>query len=208
MAIKVDKSKQRKVSVKSTEKKKSKKPTKSPKESNKESEDEIIKTYIDNLDKQLKEKDLYAFWTFPDRSGFKKFKFETRDDMQEFINQNINKYKNRIICKLSISTYKNFIGTGFTKYNIQIMLNMDFYNIDDKGVIKTKGAWGGRFVWEKDDLKITKFTWKFVEKLLIPGANDEISYISFTGYPIHGLLKDLKRLKIDMSDVLHPLAGL
>jgi hypothetical protein len=101
--------------------------------------DDIIRAYIDNLDKQLKEKDLYAFWTFTDRSGFKKIKISNISNMQEFINQNINKYKNRIICKISITTHNHRIGTIFEKLDAQVMLNMDFFNIDDKGVIKTKG---------------------------------------------------------------------
>jgi hypothetical protein len=48
----------------------------------------IIRPYLTKLEAQIKEKQLYKFWTFSDRSGFKKF-YATMKEIKQLVKSDI-----------------------------------------------------------------------------------------------------------------------
>lgn len=173
--------------------------------------EEIVLTYLDNLKQQIDKKDSWSFWTFPDRSGFKKLKYMDFKTMQNIIINDINNYKNRRVVSFKLITYhKDTEPTSLrVKYGTLFAVGLRVMNITEDGISKKpKDCWGCDFTWDVDDFKTTKFSFKLLERIMGPIAAKEKTCTSLTGYPITRLIHDLKKLKYDLSDVLNPLAGL
>lgn len=172
----------------------------------------IVMPYLDNLEEQINNKKAWSFWTFPDRSGFKKLKDMSPKEMQNIINEDPEKYKNRRLAYISMMTYhRDTDPTLFTvKLGILFAVGISIRCIDDKGVLSKKSGdcWGCDFRWTLDDFKTTKFSFKLIEKIMIPVAEKRKTCTSLTGTDITDIIKDLEKKKYDFSDVLKPLAGL
>jgi len=170
----------------------------------------IIFPYLDSLSEKLKEKDSFSFWTFPDRSGFKKIKYYDYQEMQKFLDKDPKKYADRNIVHLSIITYHRSKDTS--KYSFK---NMGTYlgasilvnPIDKKGKMKNVGSWGGKFIWNAEDFKTTKLSFKLLERIMEGVVKEHMSFASLTGTNITELLDDLKKSGYNLDDVLSPLAG-
>ena len=67
----------------------------------------IINKYLDGLDKQLTEKKSWKFWTFPDRSGFKKYKSISLKDMQKIVSKDVEYYKDRNVALINMRCSHN-----------------------------------------------------------------------------------------------------
>jgi hypothetical protein len=172
----------------------------------------IVMPYLDNLEDQINNKKAWSFWTFPDRSGFKKLKDMSVQDMQNIINEDPEKYKNRRIAYISMMTYhKNDKPTSLkSKIGTLFAVGISIRCIDDKGILSKKSGdcWGCDFRWTLDDFKTTKFSFKLLERIMIPVAEKRKTCTSLTGTDITDIIKDLEKKKYDFSDVLKPLAGL
>jgi hypothetical protein len=166
---------------------------------------EIISDHISKIIKSLKEKKIFSFWTFADRSGFKKIKNMSFKDMQKTMKSDVEKYKNRQICEIKIMTHSkpNEYGTWLV-VGIWAITTDNEANMEGKGV-KDNGC---GIKWTIDDFKVTKFSLKLVEAIMHVIADGKHSCSSMTGFHIEKILKDLKNKKIDLSDHLSPLAGL
>jgi hypothetical protein len=170
----------------------------------------IIFPYLDSLREKLKEKNLYNFWTFPDRSGFKKIKDYNRQKMQNFVDKDTKKYADRNIVEISIITFHR--SEDDSKYSFKNMgtflgIDISVKPIDKNGKIKSRDTWGGRFVWNAEDFKTTKISFKLLEKIMKIVVDDRMSFASITGTPVTRLLTDLKKNGYNLDDVLSPLAG-
>ena len=170
----------------------------------------IIFPYLDKLSESLKEKKSFTFWTFPDRSGFKKIKNYDYKEIQKFLDKDPGKYADRNIIHFSIITYhrsnddsKYSFKTMGTFLGVSILVNP----IDKNGKMKNVGSWGGKFIWKAKDFKITKLSFKLLERIMEIVVSDHMSFASLTGTNITDLLIDFKRSGYDLSDVLSPLAG-
>jgi hypothetical protein len=167
----------------------------------------LIVLNLVSLDKQLTEKNLWVFWVFPDRSGFKKIK-ETFDKMQKFIYQDVDKYKNRKICKFSIIDYYKDPKKFRDPSHYWLVVNMITYPIDDTGNLIGKHAnYSCTYAWKDNDFKTTKLTFKLLETIMHPIVEKKHKCASIFGIPIT-VIKHLEKKGINFSDALSPLAGL
>lgn len=175
-------------------------------------QEEIVMDYLDNLKEQIDKKDSWSFWTFPDRSGFKKLKNMDSKKMQKLIHEDLDKYKNRRVVSFGIADiHRNTSPTSQrNQFGTMLAVKLRVWTINDDGSFskRPRDNWGADFTWEVEDFKTTKFSFKLLERIMEPVAAKKITCVSLTGYPIAALIKDLKKLKYDLSDILNPLAGL
>lgn len=174
-------------------------------ENTKEQKEKIIVNYITKLRSTLKESHLQSFWTFVDRTGFKKIINIGQMDMQKVLHKNIKKYANRILCQIKINAYPKPDHHGtYLFINILVIYLDDEANMDSMKVDTNSCA----FIWSMEDFKITKFSFKLVERMMNIVARGKHSCPSFTGFHIEKVVNDMKKKDIDISDCLNPLAGI
>jgi hypothetical protein len=174
-------------------------------ENTKEQKEKIIVDYITKLEQTLKDSDLQSFWVFADRSGFKKIKGINQGKMQKILKTNVKKYANRELCQIKIiPSYKpDKYGTYLLVSILVLYLDGDA-NMQGREV-KTNSC---EFLWSMDDFKITKFSFKLIERMMHIVANYEHSCTSFMGFHIEKVINDMKKRKIDISECLTPLSGI
>ncbi len=175
-----------------------------------ERKEDIIFPYLDNLVDQISEKKSWTFWAFPDRTGFKRYKHLSPKEMQKMINEDIDKYKNRNIVYFQMCPYHRAKKDSFHRsLGTLFYVNIVCRTIDNDGNLtkNDKRAWGCTFVWQAEDFKTTKFSFKLLETIMYPiAAKKKICY-SLGGTSITTIIRDLEKKKFDFSDVLNPLAG-
>lgn len=166
---------------------------------------QIISDHIQKLHKSIKEKGIFSFWTFADRTGFKKIKGMSFNDMQKSMKSDTDRYRNRQLCEIKIQTHlkPDEYGTWLV-VSIWSITTDNMANMEGKAV-KNNGC---TFKFDESDFRVTKFSFKLLEAIVHVVADGRHSCSSFTGFHIKKVLKDLKRKKIDLSDYLTPLAGL
>jgi len=166
---------------------------------------EIISEHVDKIIKSLKEKKIFSFWTFADRSGFKKIKGMSFKDMQKTLKSDIEKYKNRQICEIKILPYAKP-----DKYGTWLSIGIWSITTDDEANMEGKAVKnnGCGIMWKEQDFRVTKFSLKLIEAITHIIADGKHSCSNMTGFHVEKVLKDLKGKKIDLSDHLTPLAGL
>lgn len=194
------------IRIKETKEKEKKKKAEQDAKEERARMESIIFPYLDRLDEQLQEKNSYRFWAFVDRLPFKKIKDVTKRDLENTFSQNPDKYKGRKIAKFSMITYHRNKGSDFKKWGIGIGASINIFIIG-KDVKFTKDAWACNFRWELKDFKITKFSFKLIEKMAKAIAESDLECTTLTGISISHILKELEKRGYDFSDVLNPLAG-
>lgn len=173
--------------------------------------EKIIFPYLDSLRDQLIEKNILSFWSFPDRSGFEKLKGLSHDDIKKLIKSDIDKYKNRNIAEFNIDFFHDDKADSYQKQaKIHIVVKILLVVITDKGKLDYKAGTELDFHWTGEDFKITKFSLKLLRRLLIAVDQRLLKGVSLmsTGMPLSYIIKDAKKIRLDLSDVLTPLAGL
>lgn len=166
--------------------------------------EQVVHDYMVKLAKTIKEKDLDAFWTFADRSGFKKIKNMTFNEMRDAMKEDIETYKNRQLVHIKINTHipSNQHGTHLF-VNILVIFTDNEANIKGRSV-RTNSC---TMIWNTDDFKFTKFSLKLVEEIIEPIAEQIHSCGSFTGFSIKYVVDSLKKKKVFLKHI-SPLAGL
>lgn len=166
---------------------------------------QIISEHIQKLHKSIKEKGIFSFWTFADRTGFKKIKGMSFNDMQKSLKADVDKYRNRQLCEIKIQTHlkPDEYGTWLV-VSIWSITTDDDANMRGK-MVKNNGC---GIMWKEKDFRNTKFSFKLLEAIMHVVADGRHSCSNMTGFHITKVLKDLKRKKIDLSEYLTPLAGL
>lgn len=169
----------------------------------------IITKYLDSLDEQLTEKRLFSFCAFPDRKGFKKILNDASfAEVKKFIKDSAEKYKNRYIAMFNICSKQD---SKFLVEDDWLNISILVFHIDDKGNMKNtteSECWGCKVRWATDDFRISKFSFQFLENLMrIVAAKQYIFGGTLSGFRLEKVLKDLKKKRIDIGDVLNPLAG-
>ena len=171
---------------------------------------ELITEYLDQLEERLIEKKQRGFWTFPDRTGFKKISAST-DKIEKMLNKDYNKYIGRQIAEYVIAFHQNKKPDSMHKSSgLWLSVTIRMYDIKDKG---------GKLVldldkecdiaWNTDDFKISKFSFKLVERFMKPLAEKKTSCVSILGKSLKFVLDRYKKdAKIDFSDVLQPLKNI
>ena len=171
--------------------------------------EKIVLPYLDKLEKQLEEKNLKIFWTFPDRAGFKKIKIPDFDRIQELVKLDIPKYANRKICLIQLSFLQNDPITDiYRKHGILLIVSLSVFHMDKNCMLNGKNKSAGcTFNWTLKDFKLTKPTFKLIESIMHIVTDGKYQSIGFSGIPISVVLNDLKKKKINLDDDLTPLAG-
>lgn len=166
---------------------------------------EIISDYMAKLDAKLEKDNNIIFWTFADRSGFKKIRDMSFDDMQKAMKDDVEKYKNRQVCQIKIYPH-----TKADDYGTWLYVGIWVITTDNKANLrgKTVKENGCGFMWKEEDFKVTKFSFKLVEAIMHPIAANKHSCSNMTGFHITKVINDLKKKGIDLSDYLNPLAGI
>lgn len=171
----------------------------------KEHNDKVVHDYIVNLTKKIEEKGLDAFWTFADRTGFKKIKNMTFNDMRDALKEDVELYKNRQLVEIKIISY-----IPPKKHGVHLLVNIWVIFTDDKANIKGFGVKGNScsMIWNTEDFKFTKFSLKLIEAIMHPIADWKYMCDSISGSHITDVIDELKEKKINLSDHISPLAGL
>jgi hypothetical protein len=170
--------------------------------------DDVIKQHLDKLDEKLG--DDITFWTFPDLKGFKRIPMKSLTQMQSYINKDVDKYKNRKVCEISIA-FKHR-SKDFVKRDARIWLTASVLvlGIDDKGSLYSKKNFNNMCAvrWEEDDFRVSKLSFKLLKEIMHLVADDKHQCVDIYGIPLTKVIADLQKKKIDLTDVLSPLAGI
>ncbi len=168
--------------------------------------------YMDSLHDQLEEKDLWSFWVFPDRSGFIKIKISTEEKFEKIISKEVNKYKNRWVVNIRLADLHNETDptSHRVREGIMLMLKINAHLLDENAKISCvrSGRQSCNIAWTVDDFKVTKISFKLIERLMYTMLKTGRTCPFFTGYPLRDLIEEFEKDGYDFSDVLNPLAGL
>jgi hypothetical protein len=95
------------------------------------------------------------------------------------------------------------------KDNSWLVVGMTVFHMDDKCDLNGKNdSWSCDYMWRDQEFKLTRFSFKLLEKIMQPVAAGKYRATSIYGFPLTKIIKDLEKKGIDFSDVLNPLAGL
>lgn len=172
---------------------------------------DVVNDYIINLQKQLKEKNSFTFWAFPDIKEFKRITGKSMREIQSLLKKNPDKYINRNIAKISICPCP-YVMKPFsnTKYGIYLYVDVTIFKISKEATIANERgiSRSSNISWEEDDFKITKLTFKFLQKIMELVNEKKITgYAALSGVKLSKVMDSLANKKINISDVLTPLAG-
>ncbi len=180
------------------------------------SEDKVTKImeYMDKVDAFLKEKRLYNFWFFPDEKGFKnRIPGLGPKEIKQMVKKDLDKYKGRTVVNVRIvPNYKDPDSLPMkaeTPHGEKIPIYMHgqimVFKILDDGNLKSTTKSGIEFGWRKEDFEVTKFSLKLLERLVRIAAS-KLYYCTLTfGCPMSYIVKELRKKKIEIDDVLAPL---
>lgn len=170
--------------------------------------DDVIKAHLDELDEKLGED--IRFWVFVDTKGFKKIRMKTIDQMQEYINKDVDKYKNRKVAEISIAFRHREADYIKRKARMWLTVNIIVFGIDSKGNLQGKNNFNKSCAirWEEEDFRISKLSFKLLERIMHLVAEDKHSCPDLYGISLHKIVDELKEKSIDISDVLSPLKGI
>ena len=185
---------------------------KAEEEAKKETErtDKIIYKYLTKLDQKFKETDTTHFWVWADRSDFKKI-IKNKTEMQVTISKNPEKYIGKHIANFSIQLEHKSKGKErlFGDPDRWMSILLELYTIDKNGKISGSNDpfWACHWVWLTDDFKITKFSFKLLERIMRIVNTKKVQWPSLGGFSLHHVIKDIREKKFKIDDVLQPLAG-
>lgn len=171
--------------------------------------DDVIKQHLDKLDEKLG--DDIRFWTFPDLKGFKRIPMRTIKEMQEYIKKDVDKYRNRKVCEISIAFRHRSDRDSFCRqHGIWLTASILVMGIDENGNLQGKKNFNNMCAirWEEEDFRVSKLSFKLLNKIMHLVADDKHKCVDIYGIPLHKIVADLKKKNIDLSDVLSPLAGI
>jgi len=175
----------------------------------------IIYKYMVKLKKELEEKNMTHFWVFLDEPGFKRIvsPFKT---MKDYIKKNADKFKNKRIAYFAslLRTDEHGEKMLFGPADIWIGISLNIYHIDNDGNIMGKNnSCGCVFNWLTDDFKITKFSFKLLERIMYIVNTKLVTCPSLGGYALSSVINmirnqyQLKKRNIGVDDLLVPLKG-
>jgi len=170
----------------------------------------IIVPYLNKLQEQIEEKDLYDFWIFPENKSFKKIP-KTFEEMEEILAKKPEVYGKRKIVYITLHFHQNEKDDSLhRKTGNWFGIIINGYNIDKNGkLIIGRKKFGGHISWKTDDFAITKFSFKLIERIVkLVAEGDIIHFPTIFGTSLTQVVEMLKRDKIDISDTFQPLAGI
>jgi hypothetical protein len=98
-------------------------------------------------------------------------------------------------------------GSMFESTGVRLAVGITVFPIDKTGTFVINKSYSCDLSWDDMDFKVTKFSFKLLEKFIEPIVKYRMSYPSIIGTPIRYIIKEIESKKVDLSDVLKPLAG-
>lgn len=155
-----------------------------------------MEEYVKELEKKIKDKNLYTFWVFCDRVDFKPIKDTTKSEIKKYVKKKVQYYANKKIAWISLYTNLDaFENENELVFSIKIFI----YEINEDGLIEQERGdnWGLMINYYIKDLEEKKFKLKDVEKLMRWGAEKIIRTDTLNGIKYTNLLKRLKEKGLD-----------
>jgi hypothetical protein len=175
----------------------------------KKKNEDIIRIYLDKLQKQLRDKKLTVFHTFPDKPGFKKY---TGGEafVENFVAKDPAKYANQKIAVFNILFHQNKEDSINRSVGNWLTVAMNVFCPNEKGKMRHREyiVHSANYVWRIQDFKITRFTFKLIEAIMHPVVNKKADYTSFSGLFLSFVISDLEKRGFKMKEFLNPLAGI
>jgi hypothetical protein len=175
----------------------------------KKKNEDIIRIYLDKLQKQLRDKKLTVFHTFPDKPGFKKYT-GGEATVEKLIAKNPTKYANKKIVIFNIMFHQNEKEDSFKRSaGSWLSVGMNVFCPNEKGKLRHREyiVHSANYVWRIQDFKVTRFTFKLIEAIMYPVVNKKADYSSL-GVFLSFVISDLERRGFKMKEFLNPLAGI
>jgi hypothetical protein len=178
----------------------------------KEMSDKVIIDYLDKLEAHLEEKKSVHWWTQVDKSGFKRF-VSKDEKIIKMVNKEPEKYIDKQFAEYIVFFHQNEKPDSIHRSSgVWMHVTIRIYNIkkDTKKENKLTIAISNDYsmTWKSEDFKITKFSFKLMEKFLRPLAEKKFSRNTIFGTPINSTIKTVEKYaNVDFSDCLNPLAG-
>jgi hypothetical protein len=171
----------------------------------------IITTYLDKLEKQMRDKKLSSFYVLVDNVGFKKYNVGS-STIQKIVDENPKKYIGKKIALFGIFYYQHNKIDSFESFkDVWLKVTLKIFCPNGNGKINNDDykAHGVNFYWRTEDFKKTRFTFKFLE-MIMHAFTDKYSdlTISLTGLTLERLFHHLDERKVAYKHLLNPLAGL
>jgi hypothetical protein len=195
----------RKLSKKTSRKSSKKTSRKSSKKPKGGVEESSIINHLNDISKKLKEHKLFSFWYFPDQKGFKnKLNKMGYEDVEKMVKKDISNYKNRLITQIRICTMHGDT-TGFAaQYGVLLTASANTYKIEENGKL-TDIEYAIKIRWNEDDFKVSKLTFKLLERMMRISAAKKYKCVETFGCKLTEIVSDLKKKKLPIKDVLEPL---
>jgi hypothetical protein len=174
-------------------------------------EDGIITTYLDKLEKQIRDKKLSSFYVLADNAGFKKFNGSS-GTIQKMFDENPEKYIGKKIASFTIFYHQHDKENDFDSLkDVWLSVTLQIFCPNNQtGKISNydSKAHGVKFYWRTEDFRKTRFTFKFLEMIMHAFIDKYSDLRSLKGMTIERLFYHLDKRKIAYKHLLNPLAGL
>ena len=166
-----------------------------------------INEHLDKIDTYLEKNKLYSFWYFPDEKGFKnKLNNMNSDDLKKFIKKDIDKYKDRLVAKISICTNHREPNSLPMKHGILVTIQIIIFKIEDSGKLKQFDNNSISVRWEEEDFNTGKLSFKLIERLMrLVYSKRYTRYGESLGTKLSKMVEEIKKKGIPIDDVLEPL---
>lgn len=172
---------------------------------------ELITNYLNNLESKIYEdKQGAGFWTFPDRTGFKRI-YKSTNSIEKILNKDPKKYNGRSIVEYSILFHQNEKPNSMSR-NAGLWLNVTIRSYTIKKVnnrLMLKLGNQCDIAWTTNDFAISKFSFKLIERFMEPIVYGKMLCVSILGKSLRYVLDRYKKeTNVDFSDVLQPMKTL
>lgn len=177
-------------------------------EEEKRKEEKIIKPYVLRLRKQLDDKKATSFWLVYGQPISKRFGHNA--SLQDIMK--LSKKDKRLwgkdLVRVYLNPMKEHERTKIDKeHGTWITARIVIWPVDGKGNVVPGGKTSYSFRWDVRDFAISRFTFKLIEQIITLVNEIKLAGFDFSGFTIRGMVKTLKRQKIDISEYFIPLAG-
>lgn len=158
----------------------------------------MTEEYLDKLDAQLKEKDLYDFWIMAERADFKPLEERNPDKVLRKIKKNPGKYQGKTIANVILEVNKKELkNDGYV-----FMFKIGVFRVHEDGSIDKKrgDSWGLKVNYKLEDLATRKFKLKDLHKIINYCGAGILHNDDFNGASFKNFMKMLKNKQISLDD--------
>lgn len=169
----------------------------------------IIYNYMEKLAPKFKElfgKDSngYRVWVdAPSKKITKPPKY-----FRDLLDKSPEKYKDKKYAEIYLKPHHKDHGkqTGlFRDPDTWIDCNIKVFKVGKNG--KWTATYGCKWTWRTDDFKVSKFSFKLINKLIEVVSNNIYTCGQLSGEPLSFMIKNMKKRGVKFGELLQPLTG-